>query len=137
MPADAVDSSNFAPLIYRGHSDYIFSLAFSPDSTMLASASRDTTVRIWRINLSHMESEDITVYREHKSSLLAVAWSPDGTYIASGDTSGAIHVWNALSGETLFIYRGHTRFARSIAWSPDGKYIVSGGDFGDSTAQVW
>src|SRR5579859_2059413 len=121
MPAEATDSSNNPPLIYQGHSDYIFSLALSPDSTMLASASRDTTVRVWRLKLSRMESEDITVYREHNSSLLAVAWSPDGTYIASGDTSGAIHVWNACSGETLLIYRGHTRFARGIAWSPDGN----------------
>src|ERR1051326_4799818 len=110
MPVDAADSPNTAPLIYRGHNDYIFSLAFSPDSTMLASASRDTTVRIWSINSSRMESEDITVYRARTSSLLAVAWSPDGTYIASGDTSGAIHIWNAFSGETLLIYRGHTRF---------------------------
>src|SRR5947209_17056642 len=118
MPTDTASSSSTPPLIYRGHSDYIFSLAFSPDSTTLASASRDTTVRAWRINLSRMETEDITVYREHKSSLLAVAWSPDGTYIASGDTSGAIYIWNASSGETLLIYRSHTRFARSIAWSP-------------------
>src|SRR5689334_6079109 len=135
MPAEATDSSNDPSLIYRGHSDYIFSLAFSPASAALASASRDTTVRVWHVNLSHMESKDITTYREHKNSLLSVAWSPDGAYIASGDTSGAIHVWNAFSGETLLIYRGHTRFARSLAWSPDGNYIVSGGDFGDSTTQ--
>ena len=34
-----------------GHSDYIFALAFSPDSTYLASASRDTTVSIWQSDL--------------------------------------------------------------------------------------
>src|SRR5579871_3072807 len=120
MPADTTGSSNTFPLIYQGHSGYIFSLAFSPDSTMLVSASRDTTVRVWHINLSRMETEDTTVYREHKSSLLAVAWSPDGKYIASSDTSSAIHIWDTWSGETILIYRGHTRFARSIAWSSDG-----------------
>src|ERR1700730_4796000 len=111
MSTDATGSSSAPPLIYRGHSDYIFSLAFSPDSTTLASASRDRTARAWRINPSRMETEDITVYREHRSSLLSVAWSPGGKYIASGDTSGAVRIWDACSGETALTYRGHTRFA--------------------------
>src|ERR1700694_5346885 len=113
MSTDATDAtdatvvagtSNTPPLIYRGHSDYIFSLAFSPAGTTLASASRDTTVRVWRVNQSRVDTEDITVYREHKSSLLSVAWSPDGKYIASGDTTGVINVWHAYSGATILTY---------------------------------
>src|ERR1700680_4958210 len=130
MSTDAAGTSNTLPLIYRGHSDYIFSLAFSPTGTTLASASRDTTVRVWRINQSNMETEDITIYRAHKGSLLSVAWSPDGQYIASGDTTGAVHIWDVYGGDTILTYHGHARFARSIAWSPGGKYIVSGGDYG-------
>jgi WD40 repeat protein len=30
-----------------GHSNYIFSLAFSPDGESLMSVSGDTTVRVW------------------------------------------------------------------------------------------
>src|SRR5260370_37779621 len=101
MPTDT------SPLIYRGHSNYVFSLAFSPAGSTLASASRDTTVRVWRINQSRVETEDITVYREHKSSLLSVAWSPEGKYIASGDTTGVVRIWDAYSGATLLTYHGH------------------------------
>src|SRR5450755_3008944 len=92
---DAKNSANTPPLIYRGHSDYIFALSFSPDGTTIASASRDTTVRVWRITQSNREAEDITIYREHKGSLLSVAWSPDEKYIASGDTLGVVQVWDA------------------------------------------
>src|SRR6266699_577720 len=148
-----------------GHSDYIFALAFSPDSTYLASASRDTTVRIWHVHSHNVGArfiapspdddreslgainraptpinnniEDCIVYHEHAHPLLSIAWSPDGKYIASGDTGGIIHIWEAETGKTILTYRGHTRFVRSIAWSPDGLYIASGGDYGDSTVQVW
>ncbi len=149
-----------------GHSDYIFALAFSPDSAYLASASRDTTVRIWHMHshdvgarfiaphdsLSSSEEgainrapttivdnniEQYIVYHEHVHPLLSVAWSPDGKYIASGDTGGIIHIWEAETGKTILTYHGHIRFVRSIAWSPNGLYIASGGDYGDSTVQVW
>src|SRR5437868_6872955 len=106
-----------------GHSDYIFALAFSPDSAYLASASRDTTVRVWHMHshnvgarfiapssddsLSSSEEgainraptsidnniEDSTIYHEHTHPVLSVAWSPDGKYIASGDTNGIIYIW--------------------------------------------
>ncbi|HLX58607.1 MAG TPA: WD40 repeat domain-containing protein [Ktedonobacteraceae bacterium] len=142
MLEDAAGTADTSPLTYRGHSDYIFALTFSPDGAHVASASRDATVRVWHINqhVHNMDTEDITVYHEHgrdASSVLSVAWSPDGKYIASGDTTGIIQVWEAYPGKTMLTYHGHTRFVRGIAWSPDGQHIVSGGDFGDSTAQVW
>ena len=44
-----------------GHSDYIFALAFSPDSTYLASASRDTTVSIWHMHSHNVEARFIAL----------------------------------------------------------------------------
>jgi WD40 repeat protein len=33
----------------RGHEDHILSIAFNPDSTLIASAAWDQTVRVWRL----------------------------------------------------------------------------------------
>jgi WD40 repeat protein len=136
-----------ATIIYRGHSDNIFTVAWSPDGKYIASGSRDKTVRIWdaatvapSINRGarFIEGDSLFIYRGHNKCVLSATWSPGhGAYIASGDTTGIVQVWDAFTGSSIVSYHGHTRFVRSVAWSPDGRYIASGGDYGDSTAQVW
>lgn len=38
------------PTFYRGHREEVTDLAFSPDGQLLASVSRDTTLRVWRVS---------------------------------------------------------------------------------------
>jgi len=139
-------------LIYSGHSDNVFALAWAPDGATIASGGRDTTVQIWNPHpggrgtsgpYQDFGGEDGPpeggpyIYRGHAACLLSLAWSPDGQAIASGCTAGLVQVWHPNNGATFTTYRGHQRFVRSIVWSPDSQFIASGGDFGDSTLQIW
>src|ERR1051326_1139570 len=128
-----VDRGAEGTLIYSGHSDNVFALAWAPDGVFIASGGRDATVQIW----NSLSGETIGTYRGHAACLLSLAWSSDGQYIASGCTAGIVQIWQPSNYATITTYRGHKRFVRGLAWSPDGQYIASGGDFGDSTVQIW
>ena len=118
----------------EGHTESVGSLAFKPNSYLLASASLDKTIRIWdvgdRNNLRHVRT-----LRGHTSWVSSVAWSPDGRTLASGSHDGTVRLWNPNNGINFAVLRGHTEAAASVAWSPDGRILVSGSY--DDTVRLW
>src|SRR6266567_4673103 len=96
--------------IYRGHSDKVFAVAWSPGGRYIASGSRDTTVHVW----DAVSGTRASIYRGHTNCLLSVAWSPAGKQLASGCTDGVVQVWHAFTGDNIITYRGHSRFVRSV-----------------------
>jgi len=114
---------------YRGHTDGIWSVAFSPDGQRIVTASQDGTTKVWEVNSG---KELLTL---HYASLFLpkVAFSPDGQRILT--TSADAKIWNATSGEELITFPGQDNPIISVAFSPDGRRIVTG--CVDATAKVW
>ena len=117
-----------------GHTSHVFSLAFKPNSYLLASGSHDKTVRIWdvgdRDNLRHVRT-----LRGHTDQIWSVAWSPDGRTLASASSDGTVRLWNPNNGINFAVLRGHTEAVYSVAWSPDGRILASGSS--DDTIRLW
>src|SRR5258708_34311676 len=63
----------------EGHSGMVTSVAFSPDGGLLASASRDDTIKLW----DPQTGEHLRTLEGHSDSVLSVAFSPDGGLLTS------------------------------------------------------
>src|SRR5437868_14313467 len=64
----------------QGHTGEVVSVAFSPDSKTLASASYDGTLKLWEV----ATGKELATLGEYKGCLGCVAFSPDGKDLASG-----------------------------------------------------
>jgi WD40 repeat protein len=107
------------------HTGPVTSVAFSPDSQKLASASVDGTVLVWDAPSRELIAAPI---RHHARRVMSVAFSPDGKTLASGGTEGKVFLHDAAgqvrNGELL---AGHKGWVRAVQFSPDGKILASGG----------
>jgi WD40 repeat protein len=79
----------------KGHTDYVFSVAFSPDSKTLASGCQDGTIKLWDV-ATGKEQATLT---GHKDRVFSVAFSPDGMLLASGSDDRTITLWDVASAK--------------------------------------
>jgi Tol biopolymer transport system component len=116
---------------YKGHSDLIETICWSPDSTRVASGGFDATTQVWEA----LTGRHLLTYRADPYDVAAIAWSPDGSRIASAGIAQDVHIWNATTGKQVFLYKGHSQEVNALAWSPDGTRIASASE--DDTVQIW
>ncbi|KAH6642109.1 vegetative incompatibility protein HET-E-1 [Boeremia exigua] len=115
----------------EGHSDAVTSVAFSHDSTKLASASHDNTVKVWDAS----SGACLQTLEGHSSAVTSVAFSHDSTKLASASDDKTVKVWDASSGACLQTLKGHSSGVTSVAFSHDSTKLASAS--WDNTVKVW
>jgi hypothetical protein len=97
-----------------GHTNWVTSVAFSPDGRLLASGSDDKTIKLWDVATG---SEVRTLTGHTDQCQWSVAFSPDGRLLASGSLDKTIKLWDVASGREVRTLSGHTNW---VTFSPDG-----------------
>lgn len=104
-----------------GHSGSVVAVSLSPNNKLLASASRDGTVRLWLLP----EAETQTVW-ELGHPTLTVAFSPDGESLAAGGHGGVVGIYRVNEGETAARVELRNEVVQAVSFSPDGKLLAIG-----------
>lgn len=101
--------------------DVVLSVAFSPDSQMVAYGLRDGVVRV---RLVH-HGEVVNTFEGHTRSVWDVAFSPDGSIIASGSWDATVSLWDVDNGTLLSSLDEQSDQVHSIVFAPDGRAIAA------------
>jgi len=116
-----------------GHDGAVNAVAYSLDGNMLASASADTTVRIWDMRTGE---EMTTPLLSDNGAVNSVAFAPDGESVASGTEHGVVCVWSLMSGTVApQKLQGHSAAIFCVLYSQSGSHLASSS--ADKTVRLW
>ena len=114
--------------ILNGHSEFVCSLAITPDGQRLVSSSlRDNPIKIWNLNTGELLSTlEACVY--------CVAITPDGQTLVSVGWDNTIKIWDLKTNEFLHSLSCSNRVVL-VAITPDGQKLISVED--SNILQIW
>ncbi|MBW4475138.1 MAG: caspase family protein [Stenomitos rutilans HA7619-LM2] len=113
------------------HQNRVNSVAFSPDSKMIISATDEGMLGLWDLQGNLL----VPLLQGHQESITSIAFSPDGNLIVSGSADRTLCLWDRQGKAIGQPFQGHEDVVNSVAFSPDGNLIVSGS--ADRTLCLW
>eukprot|EP00240_Pyramimonas_obovata_P003772 CAMPEP_0118940546 /NCGR_PEP_ID=MMETSP1169-20130426/31720_1 /TAXON_ID=36882 /ORGANISM="Pyramimonas obovata, Strain CCMP722" /LENGTH=361 /DNA_ID=CAMNT_0006885067 /DNA_START=143 /DNA_END=1225 /DNA_ORIENTATION=+ len=113
------------------HDGAITCLAAFQSSPLLASGSRDKTIKVW----STTEWTSTITLQGHTDWVYCCGTGPSERLLVSGSRDCSLRVWDLEVGQARMKLAGHCGYVYCCAVDPRGNQIVSGSE--DWTARVW
>jgi WD40 repeat protein len=125
---DSTDPAHLVLLHRLRHRRLVNGAAWHPSHPdLLATASADKTVVVWRI-WEGAPPQVVSVLARHTDDVNAVAWLPDGERLVCVSEDGRATLWHAFSGAYLGEAGSHAAHAMMVATSSDGLIATVGED---------
>jgi len=112
------------------HWDTVFGIAVSPNGQLIATGSRDRTIKFWDFDGNQVGPTISAGVR-----VGAIAFHPDGHCIAAALDNGTLCLWNLEGNLVGQPFKGHVGTVTSVSFSPNGQTIFSSGE--DETTKLW
>lgn len=112
------------------HDREVWSVRYSKDGKLLATAGQDGAVKIWDPSGGRLIRT-----LKHAQPVNAVAFDPGGGRLAAGGDGGELTLWDVASGQVARVFKGHAKTIHSVDVSPDSKLLASSS--GDGSIRIW
>ncbi|HJQ07740.1 MAG TPA: helix-turn-helix domain-containing protein [Nocardioides sp.] len=113
-------------------SDYVFAVAFSPDGSHLAGASKDKTVRVWTTGANPRRVAQLT--GAFSSWVNSVAFSHDGRLLTAGASGDLVQTWRTSDWSLVSAHATPSNVTRVGYTSDDGSLVAAGVD---GITRIW
>ena len=116
--------------VLNGHSSAVMTVAYSPDSSLVASADITNGFKLWdgpTGTLKHTFPD--------RNVIQTITFSPDNKLLVAGGWNKTVDIWDLQSNKLVKVLDGHKDFVHALAFSPDGKLLASGG--WDDAIRIW
>jgi WD40 repeat protein len=104
------------------HTGMVNTLAYSPDGTLLATASNDTLIKLWTASDNRLKA----VLDGHRGAVTKLVFARDGSFLASASQNGEVRTWSMPAGQALATNKTRTDPVLSLALTPDGRLLAAG-----------
>ncbi|KAG6527059.1 hypothetical protein ZIOFF_009152 [Zingiber officinale] len=132
MPeADAIPQPYALHRTLNGHEHAVSSVKFSPDGTLLASASADKILRVWSTSDFSLRAE----LSGHEEGISDLSFSADARQLCSSSDDFTVRIWDLETATAVKTLSGHTDYAFCCSFNPQSDLIASGSF--DETVRVW
>ncbi|MCI5163368.1 MAG: WD40 repeat domain-containing protein, partial [Candidatus Electrothrix sp. AX5] len=112
-------NENRLTAFFKGHPERILDIAFSSDGELLASASQDSTAKLWNIK----QLAEINTAIGHHAAIRSITFSNDSKLLATASADGTTRIWDIDEQINKWATNGS-----AVAFSKDSELMVSWDD---------
>jgi len=128
---DAPPSLSAEPAqVFSGHSAAVYAVDSSPDGSLVATASFDGTVKLWRV----ADGAERIVFSGHKGKVMSVAFSPDGRSLVSGGEDKTVKLWDVPLDQGRPLAEQLSPVRAVALHEKSGRLVTAGAD---GSLRIW